>query len=248
MIDAHCHIDLYSNPAQIALKANRARVLTVMVTNLPSAFEKAYPHVKGFNQIRIALGLHPLLASQHYSELERFRQLIDKTSYIGEVGLDFSRDGFETRELQIESFKFVLKTLNNKPKFITVHSRRAESAVLDVLEESQYSFPVVFHWYSGQLNVLERAIQKGHFFSVNTAMTQNPNGRKIIDRIPIERVLTETDGPFVKMGSRVVEPPDIYQVERYLASRWSLSIEEVRIKIKEAFMKIVRPIRVIKQQ
>ncbi len=85
MIDAHCHIDLYTHPTKIAHQANQARVLTVMVTNLPSAFEKAYPHIKKFDQIRIALGLHPLLALQHNSERERFRQLIDKTSYIGEL-------------------------------------------------------------------------------------------------------------------------------------------------------------------
>ncbi|MBA3632375.1 MAG: TatD family hydrolase [Acidobacteria bacterium] len=148
MIDTHCHIDLYDRPTEVADRANRARVLAIAVTNLPSAFEKAYPHIKAFSQIRLALGLHPLLANQHSSELSRFEQLIDKTSYIGEIGLDFSRAGFETKATQTDSFKFVFQALKNKRKFITVHSRRAESAVLDILEETNYPFPVVFHWYS----------------------------------------------------------------------------------------------------
>jgi TatD DNase family protein len=247
MIDAHCHIDLYPRPTEVAFRADRARVLTVMVTNLPSAFEKAFPHVQAFGQIRIALGLHPLLAREHIREREPFRRLIDKTSYIGEVGLDFSREGFDTKDLQLDSFRFVLNALDNKPKFITVHSRRAESAVLDVMEESGYPFPVVFHWFSGPLNVLDRAAQKGHFFSINTAMTESPNGQKIIDRIPPGRTLTETDGPFVKIGGRVVEPSDVQRVERYLASSWSISGVDVRAKVKENFLKIVRPIKIIKK-
>jgi len=246
MIDTHCHIDLYSNPTQVANRANRARVLTVLVTNLPSAFERAFPHVAAFDHIRPALGLHPLLAEQHLPERERFSALIDKTSYIGEVGLDFSAAGKETRDLQTESFRFVLDAIGSKPKFVTVHSRRAESAILEILEETEYEFPVVFHWYSGPVKVLEMAIQKGHFFSVNPSMTLSPNGQKIISRIPPERLLTETDGPFVKIRGRIVEPQDINIVEKYLSSVWSTSESDVRAIIRANFMKILRPVRVVK--
>lgn len=245
MIDAHCHIDLYSDPTQVANRANRARVLTVMVTNLPSAFEKAFPHVAAFDHIRPALGLHPLLAEQHLPERNRFLALIDKTSYIGEVGLDFSDAGKGTRDLQIESFRFVLSAIGSKPKFVTVHSRRAESAILEILEETEYKFPVVFHWYSGPIKVLEMAIQMGHFFSVNPAMTLSPNGQKIIGRIPPEQLLTETDGPFVKIQGRIAEPRDICIVEKYLSSAWTKPESEVRATIRENFMRIVRPVRVL---
>lgn len=246
MIDAHCHIDLYSDPTQVANRANHARVLTVMVTNLPSAFDKAFPHVAAFDHIRPALGLHPLLAEEHLPERERFLALVDKTSYIGEVGLDFSDAGNRTRDLQTESFRFVLNAIGSKPKFVTVHSRRAESAILEILEETEYRFPIVFHWYSGPLNVLETAIQKGHFFSVNPTMTLSPNGQKIIGRIPPERLLTETDGPFVKIQGRIAEPRDISIVEKYLSSVWSTSEFDVRATIRENFMRIVRPVKVLK--
>ena len=86
MIDTHCHIDLYPNPTQIADRANRARILTVLVTNLPSAFQRAYPHIKQFQYIRLAPGLHPLVADEHRNERRLFSHLIDRTSYIGEIG------------------------------------------------------------------------------------------------------------------------------------------------------------------
>jgi len=110
-----------------------------------------------------------------------------------------------------------------------------------------YSFPVVFHWYSGPLNVLDRAIQKGHYFSVNPAMIQSPNGQRIIHRIPPERLLTETDGPFINIRGRVAEPTDVNLVENYLASIWSTARIEVRARVRQNFFKIVDPVRVLKQ-
>lgn len=242
MIDTHCHVDLYPDPTNVAAAADRAGVITVIVTNLPSAFDRAYPHIKSFRKMRLALGLHPLVAGQHLAERERFRELVDKTSYVGEIGLDFSRAGYATKDLQVESFRFVLRALRGRPKFITLHSRRAESVVLDMLEEEERS-PVVFHWYSGPLNVLDRALARGHFFSVNPAMTESPNGRKIIERLPPERVMTESDGPFVQVKGRAVIPADVMTVENYLANVWRLEKSEVRLVIKENFLKLVRPLR-----
>ena len=86
MIDTHCHLDLYQRPTDVADQANRAGVLTVAVTNLPSAFDRAHRHIRQFKNLRLALGLHPILVKQHGAERPRFEELIESTSYIGEVG------------------------------------------------------------------------------------------------------------------------------------------------------------------
>jgi len=242
MIDTHCHVDLYPRPTEVAAGADRAGILTVIVTNLPSAFERALPFVQPLRNIRLALGLHPLVAEQHEAEREKFTALVDKTSYIGEVGLDFSRAGYSTKELQIESFRFVLRALRGKPKFITLHSRRAESTVLDILEEEGRA-PVVFHWYSGSLADLKRALDLGHFFSINPAMFDSPNGRKIVASLPQERVLTESDGPFVKVRGRAAAPADVAYAEEGLASLWEQERHEVTAKIRQNFLELIRPLR-----
>ena len=90
MLDTHCHIDLYPNPHTIAKAVERQKILTIAVTNLPSHFEVGLPHLRGFRQIRLALGLHPLMAEYHERERKKFKQTFSKTSYIGEIGLDFS--------------------------------------------------------------------------------------------------------------------------------------------------------------
>jgi TatD DNase family protein len=243
MLDSHCHLDLYPDPSQTAADAERAGVFTVFVTNLPSAFDIAYPHALRFKKVRVALGLHPLTASMHTEqEMSRFRELVTKTSFIGEVGLDFSRDGLATRDRQLESFRFVLRCLEMKPKFVTIHSRRAEAAVLEMLAE-EYSRPVVFHWYSGSLKSLSLAIERGHFFSINPAMVLNEKGRAIVRRLPRARVLTESDGPFINIGDRTIVPGDVKVVEDALATMWSTEPSAVRISIAENFRQLLKPLR-----
>ena len=243
MLDAHCHLDLYPDPTRTALNAESAGVFVVCVTNLPSAFLAARPHFRQFKRARLALGLHPLNAELHTdNELNQFRELVNETSFIGEVGLDFSREGRETKDRQLNSFQFVLRALNGEPKFVTIHSRQAESAVLEVLRQ-EYPHPVVFHWYSGAAKCLEDAIQAGHFFSINPAMTRSAKGRDVISRVPRDRILTESDGPFVRMGSRAIEPADVRAVEETLGTIWGTDILAARTIVRQNFQQLIRPLR-----
>lgn len=241
MLDAHCHLDLYSDPSQTAVNAESSGVFVVCVTNTPSAFLAVRPHIRQFKKIRLALGLHPLCAELHTDdEISQFGKLISDTSFIGEVGLDFSREGRETRNKQLDSFQFVLRSLNNEPKFITIHSRQAESTVLELLRQ-EYPHPVVFHWYSGPVKTLEDAVEDGHYFSVNPAMLRSDKGKNVIVRIPRERILTESDGPFVNMGNRKIEPSDVRAVEEALGAIWGMSAMAVRSAVQTNFQKLVVP-------
>jgi TatD DNase family protein len=89
MIDAHCHIDHYKNPLTVAEEAEKYGIITIAVTNLPSHFERAYPYFRKFKKIRPALGFHPQLVRQSETERTIFEKMVSKTSYIGEIGLDF---------------------------------------------------------------------------------------------------------------------------------------------------------------
>jgi TatD DNase family protein len=238
MIDAHCHIDQYPNPYQISTDIENAQILTIAVTNTPLAFEKAYPHIRSFRYIRLALGLHPLHADRHEGEKTRFIKYLTKTSYIGEVGLDFSREGISTRDIQISTFRFILEQIQANPKFISIHSRRAEDTVIDMLEEFQI-YPAVFHWFSGSLSQLKRLIDLGHYCSVNPAMLLSKQGCAIIERLPPDRVLTETDGPFVSVNNRPAVPADVSKVEIFLSKQWEKTQTEVRQQLRENLRKAI---------
>lgn len=238
MLDAHCHLDRYSDPSVVAGEAADRSVFTIAVTNLPSHFRAALPHVRRLKSIRPALGLHPLTASEHAAELNEFRSCLALTSFVGEVGLDFSKDGVGTRDIQLDSFRFVIDSTVRASKVLSLHSRRAESAVLDILAEK--SAPsAVFHWYSGPLGVLDEAVGRGDYFSVNPAMIRSKSGQQIIARIPAERVLTETDGPYVRMGSSPAKPWDVSRVEDYLAACWAVPVGDVRTRVWSNFRNLL---------
>ena len=242
MLDTHCHIDLYPNPLTIAKEAEKRGILTIAVTNLPSHFEMGLPHLRGFQQIRPALGLHPLMAEYHDGERKKFRQTFSKTSYIGEIGLDFSKEGRDTKDIQIESLRFVFKQIQDRPRFVSLHSRGAENKVLELLEEFSIQ-GAVFHWYSGSLTVLDQVVQSGHYFSINPAMIRSKKGRNIINRIPLDRILTESDGPHIQLKNQSVRPIDIKGVLEVLGDIWGLSFQEVNGQVWSNFMKLLAPIR-----
>ena len=205
-------------------------MFTIAVTNLPSHFKIGLSHVQNLPRIRLGLGLHPLAANEHARELEIFKESINLTSFVGEVGLDFSREGKETRNIQLASFRSIASLLAKVPKVVSLHSRGAESAVLDTLME--FKMPIaIFHWYSGPLALLDEAISQGHYFSINPAMILSEKGKKTIERIPTDRLLTETDGPYVKIGREPARPWDVKLIENYLSRTWAVPTEEVRNRV-----------------
>lgn len=242
MLDCHCHLDRYANPVAIAAEAAERTAFIVAVTNLPSHFEQGLPHVRKLNRVRLSLGLHPLAAEQHARELLLFERLLPLTSFVGEVGLDFSIQGRLYKERQIETFRFVASHLARKPKVISIHSRGAEADVLATLREFGLR-GAVLHWYTGPLGLINDALLDGHFFSINPCMIVSKHGQKIIERIPKEKVLTESDGPFAKIAGSPAMPWDVAVVENYLACSWQESQHEVRANIWRNFQSLLGPIR-----
>src|SRR6185437_16578129 len=88
-----------------------------------------------------------------------------------------------------------------------------------------------------------RAIGNGHFFSINPAMLRSAKGRNLIARIPQGRTLTESDGPFVEMGNRKIEPGDIRVVEEALGTIWNVGALAARSIIAQNFQALMGPLR-----
>jgi TatD DNase family protein len=242
MVDSHCHIDLFPSPHKIAQDCERLGIRTICMTNLPSHFELGYPFLRSFKKVRIALGMHPLKASEHQKEMNGFKQCVSRTSYIGEIGLDYSREGFSTKEIQLHTFRSILDIIGNGNKIVSLHSRRAEKEVLEQLVEFKIA-NAIFHWYSGSLGLIADIVANGYYFSVNSAMIKSQAGQKIIAAIPRERVLTETDGPFIQHNGRPLEPKDIGQVLQYLSTIWSMDVTEAEKLVDSNFSKLVDKIR-----
>ncbi|WP_128331127.1 Qat anti-phage system TatD family nuclease QatD [Apibacter sp. HY039] len=242
MLDTHCHIDLYPNPQTILNECESNGFPIISMTNLPSHFEMGYPYFQSLRKIRIALGMHPLMADSHKTEFNIFLKNISKTSYIGEVGLDFSKEGILTKEIQIDTFSKILQVVSGQKKVLSIHSRKAEKEVLALLLKNNIK-SAIFHWYSGGLNLIDDIINAGYFFSINPAMIKSASGRKIISKIPKQFILTETDGPFIIENNVPIKPGQVQTVISFLSDEWQLDKVEVEIIIESNFQNIIQNLK-----
>jgi TatD DNase family protein len=238
MLDTHCHIDLYPNPELILSECEKVGFTVLSMTNLPSHFERGYPFFQNRNKVRQALGMHPLYAQDHKNEFQKFLNNLSKTSYIGEIGLDFSKEGIETKEIQIHTFENILNAIVGQKKLLSIHSRRAENDVLKFLKKYKIK-NAIFHWYSGALNLIDEIAQEGYYFSLNPAMTKSNSGKKIIAKIPQRLVLTETDGPFVSENNFPIKPGQVQTVISFLSNEWKLSEIQVQKIIWSNFNRLI---------
>lgn len=195
LIDCHCHFDRLQNPQAFLYENELKGNYTIGMTNTPRHFQIGFPHVKSCRFIRLALGFHPQAIEEIYPQLSLFKELVSNTSYIGEVGLDYSPNFIVTKKRQIECFEEICRTLSGKNKITSIHSLRAESDIVSILSNYSINTPV-FHWYSGPLKLIPSILNIGGYFSINEAMTLSKHGQEIIRKIPIERMLTETDSPY----------------------------------------------------
>jgi TatD DNase family protein len=124
----------------------------------------------------------------------------------------------------------------------SIAARGAEEVTLKLLEEFKIRNPVL-HWYSGTLPILISTIEQGNYFSINPAMIISKKGRDIIDKIPKNRILTESDGPYIQFKGNPIKSSDIYNVINYLKDLWKINSEQVEKQISNNFMDIINLIK-----
>lgn len=240
LVDTHFHLDLFPDPAAVVARCEAERIYTIAVTNAPCVFEKTERLTTGRKYVRAALGLHPELAVQRRAELPMFRELLSRTRYVGEIGLDYSTPSSEERRVQRSIFEQIVQLCSEAgDKVLTIHSRRAADDVVDAIGSS-FKGTVILHWYSGSFQALDRAVSAGAYFSLNTAMCLGPRFPSLLARVPRERILTETDGPFVDVHGRKAEPGDVQGVLAALASVWRMPSHEVQQLVYANFARVLK--------
>lgn len=239
LIDTHCHVDQFPSPEKIVRECERGGLRVVAVTNLPSHFAIAADRLSQHPLVSAALGMHPLYARQGVRELPAFKRMAPHVDFIGEIGLDFSPAGMASKVIQKRLFDEILSAISDRPRFVTLHSRGAEKAVLDSLRHHKIS-AAVFHWFSGPSKVLADVLADGHFVSINRAMISSATGRRVIAGAPRERVLVESDGPFAKIKGTTCTPLDVGVVYESLAADWKVPIEEAISCVEANFQRITQ--------
>lgn len=241
-IDFHCHLDLYPDLAAAIATCENSRTATLAVTTTPKAFRRNMQLARSSEFVRVALGLHPHLAEQRQGELPLFEALLPETRYVGEIGLDAGPRHFRSMPTQESVFRKILTMCaTSGGKILSVHSVRTAGRVLDHINDClpQDRGRVVLHWFSGSVTEARRAVQAGCYFSVNQAMLDRPRGREIVAQLPIDRILTETDGPFVDVSGRPVTPGEVLGTIETLAVIRQLTINDMANRVVRNWIDLV---------
>ena len=185
-VDTHCHLDLFPDSDRALESATNTVV--VAVTELPSRYRLLLSRFRRDRRVRVALGLHPLRAATAGALEEGLliREL-DRTDYVGEIGLDFSKQGRDSERAQLRVFERLLAEPALRRKVVTVHSRGADAPVIQRLREARVR--AILHWYSGPLQLIDDALAAGMYFSINPGMLRTEKGRFTIKALPMDRVL-----------------------------------------------------------
>jgi TatD DNase family protein len=230
LVDFHCHLDLYPNHAGVIAECERQEIFTLAVTTTPRAWPRNDELASPTKYVRAALGLHPQLVQDRAKEIELWREYLPRARYVGEVGLDAGPRFFASFDMQKRIFETILRDCAGRgEKILTVHSVRAVRAVLDMIEAL---FPpsrgaTVLHWFTGSRSEAQRAVALGCYFSINREMLRNEKHHSMVASLPLERVLTETDGPFVKIEGRDARPTDVSRTIEALARARAMPASEL---------------------
>jgi TatD DNase family protein len=232
LIDSHAHLADLKDPESAlenARKHNLKAVIAVSADkkNSKKTIELARNHP---SLVYPALGLHP-------TEIDR-TSLEDVIPYIqghrteivaiGQIGLDYKRiKNIKEVETQKEAYIKQLELAHELDLPALIHSRDAHEDAYN-LAERHGPDNIIFHWYDGPLNILDRIIDNGYYISATPALEISEKHRQAIKKAPLERILLETDSPvYMRNYKRAAEPADLLITTKALARLKKIDVEEV---------------------
>jgi TatD DNase family protein len=193
--DMHVHIDYFKNYKQIYNSFEINKTYALFVTNLPEIFQKCLSEFTDSRYVKLGLGYNPQLVEKYPFNQKLFDSMLPLTKYVGEVGLDYSKEFVHTKIAQKKAFDYICYQSARTKSIMSIHSRGAELDVLTMLKTNGVEH-AIFHWYSGNKGDAFKIVEQGYYFSVNYSMLSSKKGFEIIKSLPIDRLLIETDAPF----------------------------------------------------
>ncbi|MCK4428809.1 MAG: TatD family hydrolase [Candidatus Aenigmarchaeota archaeon] len=234
MIDAHCHLeqkDYDKDRDEVISKCQKELKAIVTCCAHPKDFKKSMEIVKkhkGF--IFLTAGFHPEFIAGFSKEKinEYLKEIEDNKKYlvgIGECGLDYH--WVKDEKLRVEQEKLFVEHINLAKKLnlpLVIHSRDGEKECLEILKE-QKAERVLLHFFSDK-NLIPEVIESNYFVSINTAIFRSKNIKKIAKKIPIEKMMLETDSPWLGGGKRNT-PVSVKRVAEKIAELRKIDFAEI---------------------
>ncbi|TCC56478.1 TatD family deoxyribonuclease [Kribbella pittospori] len=249
VVDAHCHLDIadgedgaWLSPAEAIRMASSVGVTRIVQVgcDLPGAVW-AVEAAEQYPNLIAGVALHPNEAPKlkaageldsALAEIERLAQTSDKVRVIGETGLDYFRTGEDGRAAQHESFAAHIEMAKRLDKTLMIHDRDAHDDILKILDREGVPDRLVMHCFSGDTEFARKCVERGAFLSFAGVVTFK-NAQSLRDALavtPLDRVLVETDAPYLTPSPHRGQPNASYLIPhtaRKMAGVLNISVAEL---------------------
>ncbi|MGM0693194.1 MAG: TatD family hydrolase [Pseudomonadota bacterium] len=259
-VDSHCHLDrldprTHDGDLAAALDAARARevrqflAIAVTLEDLPDLAEIARTH----DDVVISAGVHPLHSVAEEPSVTAIKEAADRFSAvaIGECGLDYhyldkTPESVPSREVQLERFRRQLVAASELELPVIIHTRDAREDTLALIREhADPAVGGVLHCFTEDLDMAREAVRHGFYISLSGIVTfRNAESlRELARRLPLDRLLIETDSPYlapVPHRGKPNEPAWVVEVAECIADARGISVAEVAAQTTANFYRLFR--------
>jgi TatD DNase family protein len=251
LVDSHCHLDFPDFREEIDDVVSRARAADIGRMVTISTRIRQHDEVLGIAQrypdVFCSVGTHPHHA---HEEIDiSVEDIVSRTRHpkvvaIGEAGLDYFYDN-SPRDMQERGFRNHIAAARATGLPLVIHTRDADSDTAQILENEmgKGTFPAVLHCFTGGSELAQRAIALGHYISFTGILTfkKSEQLREIAASLPADRILVETDAPYLAPGKhrgRRNEPAFVTETAKTLAQVRGISFDEIARQTTENFFRL----------
>lgn len=251
LIDSHCHLDFPDFSTELDAVVARARSAgierMVTISTRVHGHDAVLAIAERFPDVYCSVGTHPHHAHEELgvtaADLVR-RTRNSRVVALGEAGLDYHYDN-SPRDAQERGFRTHIAAARETGLPLVIHSREADDDMARILEEEtgKGAFPAVLHCFTGGPDLARRAVALGHFISFTGILTFKNSAalRAIAADLPADRILVETDAPYLAPGKfrgKRNEPAYVVEVAKVLAEARGVSLEEISRQTTENFFRL----------
>ena len=259
MIDSHCHLADDTFAAELPAIVSRAqaagleRAFVILEAGNQQEARQAQRLFELWPEVRVAIGVHPHQAHEFKDNpqdaADRVRDQFARTGAaraVGEIGLDYHYD-FSPRDVQREVFRVQIRAALALDRPIVIHTREADADTIALLrEEGEGRLRGVFHCFTGTDALAKAALNLGFYISVAGILTfpKADSLRQLIRAVPLDRLLVETDSPFlapVPHRGKRNEPAYVERVVAAVAELHAAEPSEVDRQTTANFHTLFRP-------
>jgi TatD DNase family protein len=251
LVDSHCHLDFPDFAHELEAVVARAEATDIGRIVTISTRVRKHPDVlaiaERFPNVYCSVGTHPHNAHEELDItaddlVARARH--PKVVAIGEAGLDYHYE-YSPRDAQEKGFRTHIAAARMSGLPLVIHAREADADMARILTEEmgKGAFPAVLHCFTGGRDLAFTGVELGLFVSFTGILTFKNSGalREIAAALPADRILVETDAPYLAPGKfrgKRNEPSYVVETAKVLAQTRGVSAEEIARQTSENFFRL----------